>query len=195
MIDFNLISRKPSQGHLDCVWIPGDCSLAKLTHKIIRISVSIYWVVIKAELLTVKCNVKNTGEIRESSCPLFGGQMRSDLPPFPWSHPLVFSGLGGTLAGQCYFSCVGCFGFTRGHGVSHVERGELTSRALTPWVAGKPGIRDGSQPGSKNEPHYCQGTKGRICFLGLKVDPKIHLLVRGSGGWSLPNPDMSGNNA
>lgn len=116
MIDFNLISRKPSQGHLDCVWIPGDCSLAKLTHKIIRISVSIYWVVIKAELLMVKCNVKNTGEIRESSCPLFGGQMRSDLPPFPWSHPLVFSGLGGTLAGQCYFSCVGCFGFTRGHG-------------------------------------------------------------------------------
>lgn len=134
--------------------------------------------------------------------------MHSYLPLFPWSQPLVFSGLGDALAGQCYFTCVGCFGFPQGHGVSHVEQGELTSKAMVPWIAGKPGIRDRSQPGSENEPHYCQGTKGRICFLGLKVDPKIpeiHILVRGSGGWSQsgevykhetpPNPDMSGDNA
>lgn len=62
-----------------------------------------------------------------------------------------------------------------------------------------------AQPGSENEPHCCQ-TKGRICFLGLKVDPKIPeslILVRGSGvvpEWrslqagKLPSPDISGNN-
>ena len=68
-----------------------------------------------------------------------------------------------------------------------MEQEELTSRALVPWIAGKLGIRDRSQPGSENEPHYCKGAKGRICFLGLKVDPKIPeilILVRGSGGWS-----------
>ena len=123
VIDFNLISRKPSQGPLACVWIPGDCSLAKLTHKTIRISVSIYWVVIKGEFLTVKCNVKNTGEIRGSSCPLFGGPMHSYLPPFPWSQPLVFSDLGGALAGQRYFTCVGCFGFPQGTGQPRGARG------------------------------------------------------------------------
>lgn len=129
------------------------------------------------------------------------------LPLSPWSRPPVFSGLGERWHASVTLRVLDVSASSREWG-SRVERGELTSRTLAPWIAGKPGIRHRSQPGSENEPHCCQGTKGRICFLGLKVDPKIPeslILVRGSGGWSqsgdaykqekLPSPDTSGNNA